>query len=163
MTHTITDIYGKQQVVKCLSCAIGEHSAPAEIVLQTKHFHAEQDFEIPIPGFIIIASNRHFFGIDEMSQAELVDFSTVLAQIRRALRQVIGIDTVYLVHEEDTRNAHFHMWIFPRYAWMEEKFGSGVATVRTIMEYARKELKNDDNFEQVKNVVKKLSATLLGI
>lgn len=71
------------------------------------------------------------------------------------MREALGIQVVYLIQEEDTSD-HFHVWMFPRYPWMTEKFGRKIQSVRPIMEYARESLKTPENLKQVDEATAKL-------
>ena len=52
----ITDINGRTKKIACLACAIqnGEVKSPGGQITTSKFFRAEQDYEIPIPGFVIL-------------------------------------------------------------------------------------------------------------
>ena len=103
----------------CTSCALqrGEKESIGGIIAATNYFEARQDYAVPIPGFIIISSKRHIQSIDECTQEERYDFIEFLHKIRCALRQTVAVHTVYIIQEEDAK--HFHVWLFPRYDWME--------------------------------------------
>ena len=75
------------------------------------------------------------------------------------MREKLDIQTVYLVQEEDTSH-HFHLWVFPRYEWMVEKFGRKIQSVRPIMEYAREHMKTKDNLKKVDDATKKMKQFL---
>ncbi len=149
----IVNYKGKPTQVSCLGCA-RENGEMERVgtVLTTEHFDAHQDFEIPIPGFIIISSRRHLQSVDEFTDKEKIDFIDTLIAVRAGMRKVLDIDVVYLVQEEDTSH-HFHVWVFPRYDWMSEKFGKKTPSLRPIMEYARENLKTAENLEKVEGAV----------
>lgn len=152
----IVDYKGNPTQVSCLGCA-RENGEMERIgtVLTTEHFDAHQDFEIPIPGFIIISSRRHLQSVDEFTNEEKLDFADTLIAVRAGMRKILNIDVVYLVQEEDTSH-HFHVWMFPRYNWMSEKFGKKTPSLRPIMEYARENLKTTENLKEVEKSVSKL-------
>lgn len=158
--ETIIDIYGKKHKVGCLGCDLRKGRIPsAGVVLETKYFEVEQDTEIPIPGFMIIVSRRHFKGFGDLTKIEQKDFIEVLVRVRKAMEKVLGIKVVYFFQNEDTANSHFHIWMFPRYKWME-KFGKRIQSVRPIMEYARNNLKAKKNIREVKTSRDKLKKYL---
>ncbi|MDD5551748.1 MAG: hypothetical protein PHI88_01105 [Candidatus Pacebacteria bacterium] len=150
----IEDIKGNKKQIGCLSCAIqkGEVQSPGGSIAETKYFRAEQDYEYPIPGFVILASRRHFKSVDELTNEEREDFIYFLCKLRKAMREALGIEVVYLVQEEDT-SSHFHVWLFPRYNWMEEKFGRKIESVKPIMEYARENLKTEGNIKKIEDAI----------
>ena len=87
--RNITDIKGQTKKIACLGCAIqkGEVDSPGGSVLSSKYFDAHQDYEIPIPGFIIIASKRHLQSVDEFTEAEQRDFIKFLSDKNRKIFQ----------------------------------------------------------------------------
>jgi len=157
----ITNINGETKEIDCLSCAIisGEVENSGTI-LRTKHFDVHQDYEIPITGFIILSSVRHLKSVDEFTDEEKAEFMDTLTSIRKAIREALDIQIVYLIQEEDT-SAHFHIWLFPRYDWMLEKFGRKIQSVRPIMEYARENMKTEENLNNINIAVKKLKDHLI--
>lgn len=152
----IFDYQGNPIEVSCLGCA-RENGEMERVgtVLTTEYFDAHQDFEIPIPGFIIISSRRHLQSVDEFTDEEKSDFINTLIMVRSGMRKALGIDVVYLIQEEDTSH-HFHTWVFPRHDWMSEKFGKKTPSLRPIMEYARENLKTTENLQKVEEAVTKL-------
>ena len=154
----IIDYKGNPTQISCLGCA-RENGEMERVgtVLTTKHFDAHQDFEIPIPGFIIISSRRHLQSVDDFTNEEKLDFIDTLIAVRAGMRSALGIDVIYLVQEEDTAH-HFHLWVFPRYDWMSEKFGKKTPSLRPIMEYARERLKTEENIKKVEEAVSKLKS-----
>ena len=153
--RNITNFKGQTKKIACLGCARARGEISVGDILKSKYFDAHQDYEIPIPGFIIISSKRHIQGIDELTEAEQRDFIKFLCRLRSALRQVLSIKVVYLIQEEDTSH-HFHVWVFPRYDWMTKKFGQKIQSVRPIMEYARENLKTTNNLKRVETATQKL-------
>ena len=143
--------------IACLGCAIqsGEVETPGGVIASSEHFEAQQDYEIPIPGFVILTSKRHLVSFDEFTKDEQQDFIKLLCRVRKGMREALGVNTVYFVQEEDTQH-HFHVWLFPRYGWMTEEFGRKINSVRPIMEYARKHMKTADNLVKVDQATQKL-------
>jgi diadenosine tetraphosphate (Ap4A) HIT family hydrolase len=157
MTHSITDISGNSVEVECLGCAIVKNVVEIRggSVIRTGLFDVSQDFEIPIPGFMIVSSLRHVSSIDEFTSEESLEFIQILKATRKLQREVLGIETVYLYQEEDA--SHFHMWMFPRYGWMNVQFGRNSESLRPIMEYARDSLKTEENLAQLDSDIEKLA------
>ena len=160
--RNITDIQDKTKKIACLGCAIqqGEVESLGGSFLDSQYFDARQDYEIPIPGFIILASKRHLQSVDEFTEKEQQDFIKSLCRLRLALRKVLDIKVEYLIQEEDTSD-HFHVWIFPRYEWMTKIFGQKIQSVRPIMEYARENLKTTSNLKKVNTTIQKLKQFLV--
>ena len=156
-SREIIDIRGNKRLVDCLSCAIekGEVARYGGSIASTLYFDAHQDWEIPIPGFVILASRRHLQSVDEFTREERADFIDFICRVRKVMRQALNIQIVYLIQEEDTSD-HFHVWLFPRYEWMAERFGRKIQSVRVIMEYARENLKTEENLAKVDEAIKNM-------
>ncbi|MFD2999818.1 HIT family protein [Pontibacter toksunensis] len=122
--------------VRCLSCALtsGLIKPDGGVIIETPLFHAHQDVAYPIPGLVILASKRHVFGLDELTEEESIEYLQLLRRIRKAQREVLKIEHVYYFYNEDTTH-HFHTWLVPRYTWMYA-FGRSVESVRPVLLHA---------------------------
>lgn len=147
----------KHPKTTCLGCAIqkGKIKPPCGSILSSKYFEAHQDYETPIPGFIILDSKMHLNSVDEFTEDEQLDFIKFLCRLRVGMREVLKISVVYLVQKEDSSH-HFHVWIFPRYPWMNKKFGNTIQSVAPIMEYAKENMKTDSDIKKVETAAQKL-------
>ena len=76
----ITLSNGTTVEVECLSCALtsGMVKPDGGVVIETEHFHAHQDVAYPIKGLIILASKRHIYGFDELTEEEKIDYINLL-------------------------------------------------------------------------------------
>ncbi len=123
-----------------------------EIVSETNLFEVGQDWEVPIPGFFIIAAKREEIkSIGDFNSKELKEFTQLLYILRKVMRK-LGIETVMMFQDEEVD--HFHMWILPRYPWME-KFGHKIESVRPILEFAKREMMTQEVFQEIKEYVSK--------
>ena len=158
--RTVTLANGKTVEVECLSCALvnGLIEPEGGIVVETEHFHAHQDVAYPIPGLVILASKRHLKTLDELTESERLDYITILSEIRKAQRDVLGIESVYYFYNEDTTH-HFHTWMVPRYEWMYE-FGRSVESVRPVLLHARNEMNDEMNMQCVRQAISALTEEL---
>lgn len=158
--RTITLANGETVEVECLSCTLVNGLVEPEggVVVETEHFHAHQDVAYPIPGLIILASKRHLKSLDELTEAERIDYITILSEIRKAQRNVLGIESVYYFYNEDTTH-HFHTWMVPRYEWMYE-FGRSVESVRPVLLHARNEMNDEANLKSVRQAISALTEEL---
>jgi len=158
--RTITLANGETVEVECLSCALvnGLIEPEGGVVVETEHFHAHQDVAYPIPGLIILASKRHLKSLDELTEAERLDYISILSEIRKAQRDVLGIESVYYFYNEDTTH-HFHTWMVPRYEWMYE-FGRSVESVRPVLLHARNEMNDEANLKSVRQAIAALTEEL---
>lgn len=151
---------GQTVEVECLSCALtsGVMEPDARVITETVYFHAHQDVAYPIKGLVILASKRHFTSFDEMTEEEKMDYITVLTKIRKAQRNVLGIEYVYYFYNEDTTH-HFHTWMVPRYEWMYQ-FGRSIESVRPVLLHARNEMNTKEHNEEIREAIQKLRKEL---
>lgn len=156
----ITLSNGKTVKVECLSCVLtsGLIEPDGGVVIETEHFHAHQDVAYPIKGLIILASKRHIKCFDELTEAEKLDYINLLIKIRKAQREVLGIEYVYYFYNEDTTH-HFHTWMVPRHEWMNE-FGRSVESVRPVLLHARNNMNGEENIKEVINAIHALGKEL---
>lgn len=157
--RTIIDYKGRVKKISCLACAREKGEVSLGNIVKSKYFDAHQDYEIPIPGFIIISSRRHIQSVDEFNDAEQKDFINFLCKIRSAMRKALSVKTVYLFQAEDTTH-HFHVWIIPRYDWMKKKFGTKIESVRPIVKYAKENFRTKTNLAKIDNSTRKLKSCL---
>jgi diadenosine tetraphosphate (Ap4A) HIT family hydrolase len=158
--RTITLSNGKTVEVECLSCALtsGLIEPDGGIIIETEHFHAHQDVAYPIEGLVILASKRHIKCLDELTEEERMDYIKIMTSIRKAQREVLGIDYVYYFYNEDTTH-HFHTWLVPRYKWMNE-FGRSVESVRPVLLHARNHRNSIENTQKVMRAIESLRTAL---
>lgn len=145
----VNDILGKEWNCKCIGCSIGtgEITPPGEVIMSTENFVLHQDPEIPIKGFLIIASKKHIKSISELTLDESQELFDLVYRARRALTIIKDIKEVSIIQEE--RSGHFHLWLFPRYEWMDEKFENSLSTVREILFYAKDKHKTEENIADI--------------
>jgi diadenosine tetraphosphate (Ap4A) HIT family hydrolase len=156
MPRTITLADGRTIEVECLSCALtgGLIEPTGGVILETQRFHAHQDVAYPIPGLVILASKRHFYAMDELTEEERLEFIDLIHRIRAAQRKLLGIEKVYYFYNEDTTH-HFHLWMVPRYEWMKA-FGHSVESVRPVLLHARNHLNSEETLGKVLDGIRTL-------
>lgn len=148
------DYLGNEWNVDCIGCAIsrGDIKIPGGIIYDGKYTILGPDPEIPIPGFLIINVKRHVNSFSELSKEERNEISNVIFYAEKTLKK-LKVKEITLLQEE--RSKHFHIWIFPHYTWMTEKFGRGVTYLRDISKYAR-ENATEDTIKEVLEVIEKV-------
>ncbi len=134
---------------------MGEKIFPNEKIIITKNFDIHQDWELPIPGFFVIASRRNRVSFDEFNAEEIDELFNLIRKLRKGMREVLGIKTACFFQDEGTHHNLFHIWIFPRYEWMNE-FGGKIESVRPIINHAKNNMINEEVFEEVKDMVGKM-------
>lgn len=159
---TITDISGVSQEISCIACGIqsGSVNLPVERIAETEHFFLEQDFEWPIEGFLIVASKRHVFCLDELNEKETEECFDLVRKARKTLREVIGTEYITLVLHEKTPTSHFHAWIFPWHAWMFEKFSGKPHEVLDVMKFAKEHFSDEEHLKVIRTTAEKIQRAL---
>jgi diadenosine tetraphosphate (Ap4A) HIT family hydrolase len=147
---------------RCLGCALinREKKTLGGVLFSGRHFEVRQDYEVPIPGFLVIASKRHIVGFADFDEAEKKEFINLLCRIRTALKQALGIKYISILHREElfeskTCPSHFHLALLPKYPWMK-RFNNTDA----ILDYARKSMNTPQNIKRVLSVIERLKRTL---
>lgn len=121
-----------------------------EKILETGNFIVGQDWEVPIPGFFIIASkDKTKKSLLDFPKKELTELINLQARLRKVMQEILKIDVVYFFQNEDTEHG-FHIWCFPRLDWMEN-FGRKIESVRPIMNYAKENFWSEENLREIKN------------
>jgi diadenosine tetraphosphate (Ap4A) HIT family hydrolase len=131
---------------------------PNSSIIATQNFDVHQDQEIPIPGFFILAPFRKIKSIAEFTDAETTEFIVLLKKVRIKMQEILDIQEVYLFQNEDT-DSGFHLWIFPRHAWMDQ-FGRKIQSVRPIINFAKEKMLTDADFKEVHRCVQLMKVAL---
>ena len=149
-----SDFLGKSSYDGCVGCGIisGDFYVPNGIIYENNGFVLHQDPEIPIETFFIITSKRHFRYLYEMTDLEYVDYTDILRKARMILKNINRSDEYTIITEE--RSNHFHTWLFPRLEWMEG-YSKSLSDIRNIMNYAKKNMLDKNNIQNVLNAVEK--------
>lgn len=117
-----------------------------------------QDWETPIPGFFILAAKRKLKSVAELTDEESKEFMDVLRLIRAGMKEALKIESVILFENENTEH-NFHVWLFPRYVWME-KFGNKMKSAPEIVEYAKNNMITDEVIKEVRGCVESMKEYL---
>jgi diadenosine tetraphosphate (Ap4A) HIT family hydrolase len=155
----IKDLSGLEHNIDCIACSIqrGEISSPVERIAETKYFVAEQDFEYPIEGFLIIASKRHIKSVSEFTEEEQKDFANFLVKCRKAMKEKLGIEEATLIQEESSSSSHFHLWLFPWLPWMGD-VERKISNIKELMDKAKKEHLIEAELSKIKDSSRKLKS-----
>ena len=143
------DFMNNEWKSECIACEIGKGNIipPGGIIKETENFFIQQDLEIPLKGFLIIASKKHLKSITQLTLDEVTELTNLIYKARLALNEISDINEVVIIQEE--RSKHFHVWLFPKYNWMNELFENSLTDIRKIMQYVKSNMKNENNIKEV--------------
>ena len=149
------DFLGNEWHYECIGCAIAREDIkiPGGPIYNGEFLILGADPEVPIPGFLVITFKRHINSFSQTTKEERKEIGNVILFAEKALKELNITNEITLVQEE--RSKHFHIWIFPNYPWMIEKFGKGVSYLRDISSYAQDNI-IEDKIKEVLAVIKKV-------
>lgn len=134
---------------KCTGCRVANGKI-GTIIHETKNFVLLQDPEVPIKGFLIIQSKKHLNSFINFNEDEREELNKLLFKARKSLNDLNICQEVTIVQEE--RSKHFHIWLFPYFDWMKEKFGKGIKYLRDINEYVVQNATEKDKQEALDTI-----------
>ena len=154
------DKINKEFEAECIGCALASKSLIpiGGIIKETENFILHQDPEVPIKGFLIIASKQHIKSISQLSKSQALELFELCYDARIALLSFDNIIECNLIQEE--RSGHFHFWILPKYKWMNDLFDNSLSSIRLIMKYAKENLITDQNIKDIEICVERLKLML---
>jgi diadenosine tetraphosphate (Ap4A) HIT family hydrolase len=134
---------------ECIACEIGKGNIipPGGIIKETENFFIQQDLETPLKGFLVIVSKKHLKSIVQLSLDEVIELTNLIYKSRLTLNEISDINEVVIIQEE--RSNHFHVWLFPKYNWMNDLFENSLTDIRKIMQYVKLNMNNEKNIEEV--------------
>ncbi|MBK9927617.1 MAG: HIT family hydrolase [Anaerolineales bacterium] len=157
------DFLGNEWDGDCMGCAISEGSAsvPGGLIKRTQFFLVNQDPLIPLPGFLVVASTRHIRSISEMDDFEYDEFSKLIRDTHRAIKDVTRIESLTIVQEE--RSNHFHLWFFPWTQNVIERYGQpSLAKIREIMADYKTRTIDESEWKELESSITKIKDRLTG-
>lgn len=143
----------------CPGCAYANHEfeLPCGMAYENDNFTLAQDWELPIPGFMIASPKRHIEKLEELSNIERNELFNIVNNTIKILRNNNICDRFDVIFEEK-ENKHFHVWIMPRYEWMNKICDDIIHHVDVIMNYAKENLRNKETYNEINkasDIVKK--------
>ena len=151
MGKVIVDMANKEwEINGCMSCEIADGNLVpfGGILYRTDNFAVMQDVELPINGFIVIASIRHLEKFTELTEDEQIELTKLINKTLNILRNN-GVAEEFNIILEEKKNYHFHIWLMPRHKWMIEKFGKVLKNIKGIQEYAIENMKTKENLQDI--------------
>ena len=87
------------------------------------------------------------------AEALLDEMFDIVDKTIKILRENNICDRFDIIFEE-RENKHSHVWIIPRYAWMNEICDRIIKNIGTILDYAKKNFRTRDVYEQISQITK---------
>ncbi len=143
----------------CPGCAYANHEfeLPCKMAYEDELFTLSQDWELPIPGFMVVSPKRCVEKFEELTTEEKIKIYELVDLTIKALRNNNICDRFNVLFEEK-ENRHFHIWIMPRYDWMKESAGGITSNIGKVFEYAKENMRTEEiyiDIEKANNIVRK--------
>lgn len=142
----------------CPGCAYAKHefSLPCGMAYENERFTLSQDWELPIPGFFVISPKRCVDNFEELTEKERVEIFEIINMTIKILRENNVCDRFNVVFEEKEK-IHFHIWIMPRYKWMNNLVGNPIKNIDKIFSYSKENMRTQEVYQEIleiTNIVK---------
>jgi len=137
----------------CPACAYARHefSLPCGMAYENDKFTLSQDWELPIQGFLVVSPKKCIEKFEELSLEEKIEVFDIVDKTIKILRKNNICDRFDVIFEEK-ENRHFHVWIMPRHAWMNDLVGDIIDNIGQVFEYAKKNMRTKENYEKIKEI-----------
>ena len=144
----------------CPGCdyANNRFSLPCGKVFENDVLGISQDWELSIHGFIILYSKRHIESLEELTSNERNQLFLFSSKCLEFLRGEGGVCKEYSVVFEEKIGRHFHIWLMPRLDFVQQL--GATKNIGAVMDYAKKNLRTEDEFDKIEDVVCRLRASL---
>ena len=147
--------YNNKEIIfkGCPGCAYGKHEFNLEcgMAYENDRFTLSQDWELPIQGFFIVSPKRHIEKLCELTKDERNEMFEIVDKTVKILRDNKICERFDYIFEEK-ENRHLHVWILPRYNWMNKIANDIIDNIGIILEYAKTNFRNDENYEEIKRI-----------
>lgn len=147
--------YNNKEIIfkGCPGCAYGKHEFNLEcgMAYENERFTLSQDWELPIQGFFIVSPKRHIEKLCELTKDERNEMFEIVDKTVKILRDNKICERFDYIFEE-RQNRHLHVWILPRYNWMNKIANDIIDNIGIIFEYAKTNFRNDENYEEIKRI-----------
>ena len=147
--------YNNKEIIfkGCPGCAYGKHEFNLEcgMAYENDRFTLSQDWELPIQGFFIVSPKRHIEKLCELTKDERNEMFEIVDKTVKILRDNKICERFDYIFEEK-ENRQLHVWILPRYNWMNKIVNDIIDNIGIILEYAKTNFRNDENYEEIKRI-----------
>ena len=137
----------------CPACAYAKHEfkLPCGLIYEDNFFTLSQDWELPIPGFLVLSPKRCVEKLSDLTDYEREEMFKIVDKTIKILRNSKVCDRFDVIFEEKI-NRHFHIWIMPREKWMSELVDDIIEHIGEIFSYAKNNYRTNYYFEKIKEV-----------
>lgn len=153
------DFLGNECETECLGCDIGGGKIipPGGLIYESSSFVLHQDPEIPIRGFLIIATKAHVSSISQLSANQRYEMTDIMNMGISALKDLDITNEVTIIQEE--KSSHLHLWLYPWHTWMDDKFNKSISSLRDINKYTKENI-SDNEKDEIVHTVKRIRQRL---
>jgi diadenosine tetraphosphate (Ap4A) HIT family hydrolase len=157
----VMDIFNHEWDCGCIGCSIAMRDVipPGGIIAETKNFILHQELEVPIKAFLIISSKKHLKSISQLSKEEAEELFDLVYRARIAIKSIEDVVDLRIIQEENS--SHFHMWLLPRYEWMNNIYSNSLSSIMEMMISMQTSHKTEDNIKEILAAAEKIKSNLL--
>ena len=137
----------------CPACAYAKHkfSLPCGMAFENERFTLSQDWELPIQGFFVVSPIKCVEKFEELETKERIEMFDIVDKTIKILRKNNICDRFDVIFEEK-ENRHLHVWIMPRYQWMNELVEGITPNIGQIYDYAVSTMKTEENNKKISEI-----------
>ena len=137
----------------CPGCAYAKHEFELDcgMAFENDEFTVSQDWELPIKGFFIVSPKRHIEKLSELTNEERNEMFDLVNKTVNILRNNNICDRFDYIFEEK-ENRHLHVWILPRYDWMNEICEDIIDNIGLITKYVKENYRNNNVYAEINKI-----------
>jgi diadenosine tetraphosphate (Ap4A) HIT family hydrolase len=105
---------------RCFTCELTSRrdagTAPLwECIYRTQYWDVAHCYNTALSGWLVLVARRHIAAIDEMTEAEAIEFGILMRQVSAILKQLTGCIKTYIIQfAEASGHCHVHFHVVPR-------------------------------------------------
>lgn len=147
----LNTIFDEEIEIDCVGCVVCDNSLFSQgRIFQTELFDISQDFELAIPGMMVISPLRHIPNIEVLTDDELAELGLLQVYCKRALLDLWECENVvYQLYEKP--GCHIHLVIIP--LWKSLKIKNKYAVLAELMARADEFKADAENMKKVKEYI----------
>lgn len=149
-----TTVFNEELDVPCAGCVVMDETKFKQgRIYQTKLFDISQDFEIALPGMMVISPMRHVSNFADLTDEERAELGVLTIKCKQALSELWDVKQVsYSFYEK--ANGHVHFVIIPLWEWFD--YQNKYAILAELIEQIPALRQNEKNMVQVVEYIDKL-------